>query len=177
MIVVGPYWRTIGAPTSTSRNDVSGGPVRAARKSRLVPVFSPPTFLWSNGVMTDLGTLGGDFSAGEAISSNGDVVGISTINPGEFQFHAFLWKDGVRTDLGTLGGNQSQATDINSAGQVVGFSETAGLVRHAFIWENGVMSDLGGADANTESFAFGITASGDVIGTIGGRATLWTRHP
>jgi probable HAF family extracellular repeat protein len=35
-------------------------------------------FVWSNGTMTDLGTLGGNFSQGVAISGSGEVVGSSS---------------------------------------------------------------------------------------------------
>ena len=34
-------------------------------------------FVWSNGTMTDLGTLGGNFSQGVAINGSGEVVGSS----------------------------------------------------------------------------------------------------
>jgi probable HAF family extracellular repeat protein len=75
-------------------------------------------FLWENGVMTDLGTLGSGGSSGaNAINPAGQVVGYSGPPGNE---HASLWEKGVVTDLGTLGGPFSQAYDINPAGQVVG---------------------------------------------------------
>lgn len=117
----------------------------------------------------------GAFSPGD-INPRGQIVGSSTITPGQFQFHAFLWKHGVMIDLGTLGGRNSGAEDINAAGQVVGFAETADQVRHAVLWQNGVVIDLGAIAGGTESFASSITPAGDVLGEVDGRATLWTRQ-
>jgi probable HAF family extracellular repeat protein len=46
-------------------------------------------FLWEKGVMTDLGTLGGDFSSADAINPAGQVVGRSGTRAD--QIHATLW--------------------------------------------------------------------------------------
>ncbi len=76
----------------------------------------------------DLGTLGGDFTTPTAINAEGQVVGISSIEPGGSIFHAFLWEKGVMADLGLLpNGIDSAAADINDEGIVVGWrgSETA----------------------------------------------------
>jgi len=59
-------------------------------------------FLWRNGVMTDLGTLGGDNSDAIWINERGDVTGSADL-PG-FNLHdAVVWKDGKMIDLGTVG--------------------------------------------------------------------------
>lgn len=102
-------------------------------------------FRWQEGVMSDLGTLGGESinpdHRAEAINSLGDICGRSYTAGGAR--HAFLW-DGVMEDLGVLtGGSESWAFGINDSLQVVGTSNVSGGAYHAFIWDqlNG-MRDL-----------------------------------
>ena len=129
--------------------------------------------LYSNFQLTDLGTLGGDFSEGVAINGSGQVVGDSTLSNG--LTHATLWSNGQIIDLGTLpGGTTSYATGINDAGQITGWSDTLQpgtsypQPDHAFIYENGQMADLGNLSATGEfaNFSHGtaINASGEVTG-------------
>ena len=81
----------------------------------------------------------------------------------QFQFTAAV--------LGTLpGGFASEATAINDSGQVVGYDWT-GSAYHSFIWQTGVMTDLGTLGCCTQ--AFGINASGQVVGGSSGRAFIW----
>jgi probable HAF family extracellular repeat protein len=105
-------------------------------------------FLWRDGVMTDLGTLGGPNSsvASPVKDDTGLIVGFAqsdTVDPlsefwGATYFctavncegwqnlqRAFLWRDGVMTALPTLGGNNDGAVGVNNLGQVVGVAETA----------------------------------------------------
>ena len=73
---------------------------------------TPPTaasrlmdpFLWQNGVMHDLGTLGGTFGYTNWMNSRGEVVGSSDL-PGDAAAHPFLWNGHRLVDLGTLGGD------------------------------------------------------------------------
>jgi probable HAF family extracellular repeat protein len=129
-------------------NFVSGGPNHA--------------FLYSNGHMTDLGTLSGTWSYAYGINDSGQVVGYS--GDPDANRHAFLYNNGHMTDLGTLGGERSEAYGINASGQVVGLSnhDLNGSC-HAFLYTNGQMTDLGslGGDA---SCAYGINDSGQVVG-------------
>ena len=105
-------------------------------------------------IVTDLGTLGGTFSAARGINAAGQVVGNARTG-GNVALRAFLWQSGSMQDLGTLGGTHSYATGINAAGQVVGDSNTsANAASRAFLWQAGGMQNLGTL-GGTLSFALG----------------------
>ncbi len=70
-------------------------------------------FLWSNGTMTDLGTLGGHFSRGNAINLSGQVVGTAELSTGISD--GFLWDGKKMIDLGAV-----YPSGINDSGQIAG---------------------------------------------------------
>lgn len=152
-------------------------------------------FLWTGGgrALRDLGTLGGANSGvgdggivlpnhdreESALNAWGHVVGWAETAGGAE--HAVLWRDGRTVDLGTLGGADSRAAAINEWGQVVGWAETATGARHAFLWQDGRMTDLGALDptapAGASSAAVDVNNRGQVLGTSGPGAVVWSTLP
>jgi probable HAF family extracellular repeat protein len=96
-------------------------------------------FLWENGVIRDLGTLGGLSSVAWAINNAGTVVGrsdIGTTKQGGTIHHAFTWTaaDGMK-DLGSIVGRQwAQATALNETGWVVGQTWLSSGESRATLW-------------------------------------------
>ena len=128
-----------------------------------IPTQHP--FLWENGKMRDLGTIGGTaVYLVNDLTNRGQIVGGMNV-AGDQSFHPFLW-DGVSLrDLGTLGGDFGSADWINEAGDVVGWATTAeNQALHAFLWRKGVLSDLGTVDGDPGSQAFVINSGRQVVG-------------
>jgi probable HAF family extracellular repeat protein len=134
-------------------------------------------FVWENGVMRDLGTLGGPDSEAQYVNESGQIAGQSFIdstpNPpitapacstsGIPTEHPFLWQDGF-IDLGSLGGTCGYANWLNNNGQVVGTMTLAGdATNHAFLWKRGKLIDLGTLGGNNSEAWFANDA-GDVVG-------------
>jgi probable HAF family extracellular repeat protein len=130
------------------------------------PFFGAPghAFRYHDGVLTDLGTLGGYGSSAKAISPSGLIVGSSSTD-GDRATHAFTADDFGMRDLGTLGGTNSEALAVNSRGDVVGDASPAGDVgRHAFLYCQSRMTDLGSLGQGTYTTATGINDAGQVVG-------------
>ena len=105
---------------------------------------SARAFIWQNGRMTELASLGGE-SRAFAINDRGEVVGVSRTTAGED--HAVLWRDRRVIDLVTLRGvGYSIAYGINDRGEIFGTwapkNARAGKSR-GFLWRDGKMIDLG----------------------------------
>jgi len=152
--------------------------------------------VWRGGHAQQLPTLAGDsVSMALWINDNGQVAGASgrcgesSLPPLAFSRHAVLWeRDGTPTDLGTLGGTVDPASglgnvglSVNNLGQVVGASVVKGNeTTHGFLWSRDAgMRDLGTLAGDGKSFAGGINALGQVVGTSfgkqGPRGYLWER--
>ncbi|PYX48812.1 MAG: hypothetical protein DMG79_10905, partial [Acidobacteria bacterium] len=98
-------------------------------------------FLYNNGEMTSLGTLGGESGIGNGINTSGQVAGYSQNSSSTYR--AFLSSGSTLTDIGDLGGGSAVAYALNDLGWVVGSAVTAKGENHPFLYRNGHMIDLG----------------------------------
>ncbi len=152
--------------------------------------YQTRAFFWQNGVMQDLGALGGTDAQALFINEPGQVVGISYtssapgacagINGLALTTNSFIW-DAQRgmTDLGSLGGSCTVAAGLNNKGRVIAQSFLPGDQSiSSFLWENGSLHELGGsfggsitgADAINEGEVAGV---GYLPGDNAFHAALW----
>lgn len=125
---------TLGGPVIQSKSINTAGDIIGFASNAQ---FRGTTFLYQNGVLTDLGNVVGFPNNGAAINDLGQVVG-STSEGG------YLYANGTVTTLPGLGANGSSPTSINNAGQIVGSSWTANGSR-AVVITQGQIVDLNNA--------------------------------
>jgi probable HAF family extracellular repeat protein len=164
---------TLGGPDALAvlvneRSQITG---QSYTNSTPNPVTGIPTldpFLWQDGTMLDLGTLGGTASFTTALNNRGQVVGVSNL-AGDLTSHPFLWttSQGMK-DLGTLGGDTGFTNWINDAGEIAGKADVPGPApqnHDAVLWQNGVIIDLGALPGDSCANAYYVNARGQVVGT------------
>ena len=161
-------------------------------------------FLWQNGEIIQLPTLGGNNGVAMAISDRGEVAGFAENStpdtgcpaPQVLHFMPVVWKNGAIHKLPTFGGDpDGVAQQINDNGEVVGGSGTCATFNlnflynlvpvHALLWEKGKVTDLGNLGGKTGqaggNIAYDINNQGQVVGNSDLRgdktfhAFLWTR--
>ena len=106
-----------------------------------VVVDNTRAFLYSDGEMSDLGTLGGETSTAFDINDRGEIVGSSITASGLSR--AFLYRDGTMVEL-PVPGETSTALAINGRGQVVGGSSSVAApgAIDGYVYEAGRISML-----------------------------------
>jgi probable HAF family extracellular repeat protein len=131
-------------------------------------------FVWQNGVMRDLGTLGGPDAFAGPLNERGQVIGCSyansTPNPttGIPTIEPFLWENGKMIDLGTFGGTLGEAISINEAGWAVGTANyPSDKIHRAALWKDGKMADLGVIRGDKCSTAWSINSKAQIVRASG----------
>ncbi|HEX5684341.1 MAG TPA: hypothetical protein VFY73_09920 [Ideonella sp.] len=118
----------------------------------------------TTGVMTDMGTNGGEQSVGHAINSSGDIAGASATALSQGHMHAMRTVGGVMQNLGTLPGDEyAAAYSINDAGDVVGGSSPPMALSRGFIYTSTKgMRDLNDLLAQSDRAAYTVGAGQDI---------------
>ncbi len=159
-------------------------------------------FLWQDGVMTRLPTLGGENGFANQINNRGEVAGIAETSvtdptPGcpVRQFSPVVWENGMIHELPTYpGDSDGVAAAINEKGEVAGasgtcapFNPNSGLYlteNHAVVWQNGKPTNLGNLGPNglpgAGNHACAINNKGQAVGHTTSHAStvgfFWTRE-
>jgi probable HAF family extracellular repeat protein len=134
-------------------------------------------FLWQNGFMQDLNTLGGPDAFAQYVNNHGQVAGVSYTsytpdpNTGLPPLHPFLWQNGAMKDLGNFGGTNDFLGPfiygLNNRGEVTGNMALPGdQTAHAFLWDGEKLIDLnaGGGLGGTFSQPSTLNDAGEVVG-------------
>jgi probable HAF family extracellular repeat protein len=144
-------------------------------------------FLWQDGVMRDVGTLGGPDAWAGGINEHGQVAGQSYVNStpnpatGFPTLDPFFWDKGKMRDLGSLGGVVGFVEEMNNRGQIIGGSSTAENPNACiapnlsiefsnpgcdpYLWDGKEMIDLSTHTAGGTPFSGdAISDSGEIVG-------------
>lgn len=119
-------------------------------------------FVYSDGLMSDVGTPDKKSSDAVGINNRGEVVGKYYYGE-DNRSQAFHYSNGVMVSLGSLGGPDSSATGINEEGRVVGWATTSDHRTQAFIYGDGAMVSFG-AFGGPYTAATAINDKGQVVG-------------
>jgi probable HAF family extracellular repeat protein len=138
-------------------------------------------FVWKNGVMTALPTLGGNNSGALGVNNLGQIVGAAEtanqdpncVPPQVLDIQAVVWGPNpaqIEVLPVFLGDSIALALAINDQGQAVGSSgpcqgPTSGLaLRHAVLWQHDTVTNLGSLGGVMSNAANAINNLGQVVG-------------
>jgi probable HAF family extracellular repeat protein len=147
----------------------------------IVPTFHQCLgFIWKDGRMKALPTLGGENGFGAAINNNGQAVGWAEttfqdptcVSPQVLQFLAVIWEPNgeVKPLAPYPGDSDTAATAINDSGQVAGISGACDVAvgatsaKNAVMWENGKVINIGNFGSAGWNTPTSINRRGDVVG-------------
>lgn len=162
-----------GGHAINDRGEVVGSSL-VANRNKQGDYTSEHAFLWRNGRLRDIGTLGGLNSRAVAINPQGLIIGESettTKQPSGWPYTypgklAFVWSQGHMHCL-SLGGIDSWTEAINAHGQIIGWSRLKdrdrkdNTIYHAFVWQRGRIRDLGRLGTQA------INDRGQILGSTG----------
>jgi probable HAF family extracellular repeat protein len=133
-------------------------------------------FLWRDGHIMALPTLGGNNGQASAINNHGQIVGISETTvqdpgcsaskPGKIISPAF-WEKGEVRPLPTVAGDlDGFVQGMNNQGQAVGSSGScSNIATHAVLWENDTASELPNL-GHLGNDAYAINDHGQAVGYV-----------
>src|SRR5215470_11516226 len=147
-------------------------------------------FIWEDGVMEALPTLGGNNGFATGTNNRGQTVGwaentvhdSTCVAPQVLQFRAVVWGPAASqiAELPLVSGDTSSAaTAINDRGQVVGISgrcdQALGrfTAAHAVLWEKETAIEIGDLGHHTWNTPMAINEEGDIVGF----APVWDVDP
>jgi probable HAF family extracellular repeat protein len=177
---------SVGSPVHNERGELAG----SSDTSEIDPLgedfcgFGTPYicrgFVWRDGRMTSLPTLGGNNSYGNSVNNWGLIVGEAETNvqdpncvpPQVFDFEAVIWgphPNEIRALPPLPGDSIAAALAINDVGQVAGGSGSCGPIQfqtsaHAVLWENGKVINLGSLGGAFNNLALDMNELGEVAG-------------
>jgi probable HAF family extracellular repeat protein len=130
-------------------------------------------FLWKDGRMSALPTLGGNNGQASAINDRGQIAGFAentTVDSGcppNRITLPVLWEKGKVQALPTVGSDpDAQAIGINHQGEAVGYSGTCTQAIHAVLWKNNTAFALPDLGSQASSFAYAINDRDQIVGLV-----------
>jgi probable HAF family extracellular repeat protein len=129
---------TLGGPDAleaaqNEQGEIAGESYTSDQINADTSLLPQAPFLWRNGRMINLGTLGGHNGQANWLNGRGEVVGQSNL-PGDATFNAFMWNGRPMIDL-TPHAARSTANWINDQGDVTGWTcASLRSVCTGFLW-------------------------------------------